>query len=158
MNWSELLLWGFVATLVMTTAMQAAMFLGLSRMSVPMLLGTIFTADREKAAVLGFTVHLTNGWAFAVLYAVVFESLGKATWWWGALFGALHAAVILAAMMPILPGLHPRMASERQGPEPTRALEPPGFLALNYGRRTPLVTLVAHLAYGIILGAGYQVS
>jgi len=34
----------------------------------------------------------------------------------------------------MLPGLHLRMASEQRGPEPTRQLEPPGFLALNYAR------------------------
>jgi hypothetical protein len=31
-------------------------------------------------------------------------------------------------------------------------LEPPGFLMLNYGRRTPFVTLIAHIAYGAIVG------
>ena len=31
-------------------------------------------------------------------------------------------------------------------------LEPPGLLALNYGRETPLVTLFAHVVYGAILG------
>jgi hypothetical protein len=50
------------------------------------------------------------------------------------------------------------MASEYQGPEPTRNLEPPGFLALNYGRRTPIFSLVAHTVYGIILGAFYHLS
>ena len=40
--------------------------------------------------------------------------------------------------LPLIPGLHPRMASEYQGPTPTRQLEPPGFLALNYGRPTPI--------------------
>jgi hypothetical protein len=31
-------------------------------------------------------------------------------------------------------------------------LEPPGLLALNYGIRTPAVTIAAHIAYGIVLG------
>jgi hypothetical protein len=31
-------------------------------------------------------------------------------------------------------------------------LEPPGLLALNYGAGTPVVTLVAHLVYGAVLG------
>lgn len=31
-------------------------------------------------------------------------------------------------------------------------------MALNYGRRTPLVTLAAHLAYGVILGAFYELA
>jgi hypothetical protein len=32
-------------------------------------------------------------------------------------------------------------------------LESPGFMLLNYGRGTPLVTVLAHLAYGAIVGA-----
>jgi hypothetical protein len=54
--------------------------------------------------------------------------------------------------MPLLPGVHPRMASERAGLSNGAALEPPGLLGLNYGRETPLVTMLAHLAYGIALG------
>ena len=50
------------------------------------------------------------------------------------------------------------MASEQHGPTPTRQLEPPGFLALNYGRRTPISVLVAHLVYGAILGAFYRLK
>jgi hypothetical protein len=50
------------------------------------------------------------------------------------------------------------MASEQRGPEPTRQLEPPGFLALNYGRRTPLSVILAHLVYGTILGAFYRLQ
>ncbi|MDA8164521.1 MAG: hypothetical protein M0017_05760 [Desulfobacteraceae bacterium] len=37
-------------------------------------------------------------------------------------------------------------------------LEPPGFLCLNYGRRTPLTTLFAYLVFGLIMGAFYQVG
>lgn len=58
--------------------------------------------------------------------------------------------------MPLLPSVHPSMASEHRGPEPTRALEPPGFLALNYGRSTPVITVAAHVVYGIVLGALYR--
>jgi hypothetical protein len=50
-------------------------------------------------------------------------------------------------------GVHPRMTTERAGPEIEARLEPPGPLALNYGRETPLVSLVAHVVYGGILGA-----
>ena len=31
-------------------------------------------------------------------------------------------------------------------------LEPPGFLLRNYGRGTPTATLLAHVAYGAIVG------
>ncbi len=46
-------------------------------------------------------------------------------------------------------------ASEQQGPTVMRQLEPPGFLALNYGYQTPVSVLIAHLAYGVILGSFY---
>lgn len=153
-----MLLWGFVATIVLTTIMSAAQGLGFSRMSMPFIVGTMFTPDRTRADMIGFVAHLVNGWIFAVVYALAFESWGRATWWLGAAIGLVHGLAVLVALMPVLPGLHPRMASEERGPEPTRALEPPGFMALHYGRRTPLVTIAAHMAYGAILGGFYHVT
>ena len=61
----------------------------------------------------------------------------------------VHASFVLAVGMPVLPGLHPRMANEEYGPTVVRQLEPPGFLGLNYGYRTPLSVLLAHLLYGV---------
>jgi hypothetical protein len=55
-------------------------------------------------------------------------------------------------ILPLLPGVHPRMASQRAGPSSTASLEPPGALALNYGAQTPAVAIAAHLAYGVMLG------
>lgn len=55
----------------------------------------------------------------------------------------------------ILPYVHPHMATERQGPTPTEWLQPPGFLGMNYGRRTVYVALVAHAVYEAILGGFY---
>ena len=155
MNIPGVLLWGFVATIFLTTIMAAAQGLGLSRMSIPFMLGTMVTPSRDRAPLLGFLIHLLNGWIFAVVYAFAFESWSRATWWLGAGIGLVHGLAVLVAAMPVLPGLHPRMASEHRGPEPTRALEPPGFMALNYGRRTPLLTLLAHVVYGAILGSFY---
>jgi hypothetical protein len=119
------------------------------------MLGTIFTANRDRAGVVGFFAHLVLGWLLACLYALAFESWNLATWWLGAGIGVIHALIVLVAVMPILPTMHPRMASEHRGPEPTRQLEPPGFMALHYGRRTPEITLVAHILYGAVLGAFY---
>jgi hypothetical protein len=158
MNLGSILLWGLMATVVLTTIMAASQGLGLTRMSMPFILGTMFTPDRNLAGPLGFGVHVLNGWLFALLYALAFEQLGRATWWLGAGIGLVHGLFVLVAVMSIIPGLHPRMASEQHGPTPTRQLQPPGFMALHYGRRTPAVTLLAHLAYGTLLGALYGVG
>jgi hypothetical protein len=158
MNWGSVALWGFVGTVVLTSLMAGSQGLGLSRMSIPFMLGTMLSPDRGRAALMGFGMHLLNGWLLAALYAAAFESWGRATWWLGAGVGLVHALIVLVAIMPLLPSLHPRMASEQHGPTPTRQLEPPGFLALNYGQRTPISVIAAHLVYGGILGAFYRLG
>jgi len=157
MSWSHWLLWGFVSTLVLTSIMEASLGLGLTRISLPYMLGTMFTPHRDRAKVMGFVFHLLNGWVFALLYIWAFQSWGRATWWLGALIGLVHVSFVLTAGMKLLPGLHPRMASETSGPTVVRQLEPPGFLALNYGFQTPLATVVAHVVFGTILGAFYLI-
>jgi uncharacterized membrane protein YagU involved in acid resistance len=156
MNWSDWLLWGFVATLALTTVLAGSQGLGLTRINLPYILGAMFTPHRERAKVIGFLVHLANGWIFSLVYVVIFHSWVRATWWGGAAIGAAHALFVLIVLMGVLPSFHPRMASEQKGPTVTRQLEPPGFLALNYGYQTPLSVLLAHLLYGAILGAFYS--
>jgi uncharacterized membrane protein YagU involved in acid resistance len=158
MNIASILLWGFVGTVSLTSIMAASQGLGLTRMSIPYLLGTMLTSSRDRAMLLGFAFHVMNGWIFAMIYALAFESWGRATWWYGAGIGLVHSLFVVLVGMNLLPAMHPRMANEQHGPSPTRQLQPPGFLALNYGRRTPLVTILAHLVYGAILGGFYQLA
>lgn len=156
MNVPSILLWGFVATIVLTTITTASQGLGLSRMSIPFMLGMMFTPDRRHAATYGFVTHVIVGWVLALGYALIFESWGRASWLLGGAIGLMHGFAFLLVLIPLFPAFHPRMASPLHGPEPTRSLEPPGFLALNYGRRTPIVALAAHVVYGIIIGAFYH--
>lgn len=150
--------WGFVATVVLTTILSMSQGMKLTRMSLPLMLGTIVSGDWGRAKIAGFAMHFVNGWLFSIPYALAFETWGLATWWLGAGIGIVHALFVLAAILPVLPGIHPRMASEYQQPDPTPLLEPPGFMGLNYGIGTPLTTLVAHVVYGTILGSFYQLT
>jgi hypothetical protein len=157
MNLQGALVSGFGATVILTSVGAAAQGLGLTRMDLPFILGTMVTADRDRAPLYGTAVHFVNGWIFAFLYIALFDQLHAAQWWIGGAFGLVHALFVLLLGLPVLPDLHPRMASERHGPTPTRLLQPPGFLGLHYGVRTPLVIVVAHVSYGIVLGALYRV-
>lgn len=152
----ELLLWGLLATFAMTTVLQGAQGLGLSRLSLPFLVGTFFTGDRRAALVVGYVLYTMGGWVFAFFYFPVFASLDAYTWWLGAAVGMLHGLVLLVGALPLLPHIHPRIASEYDGPSAIRNLEPPGFLALNYGYGTPLTTLLAQTIYGAMLGGFLQ--
>lgn len=156
MNFGNALLWGFAATVVLSIIIGAGRGLALTRIDLPFMLGTIFTSNRDRAKIYGTLFHFVNGWIFALIYAAAFTSTGISTWWFGALIGLVHALFVLVAGMSFLPGMHPRMASETTGPDPTRLLEPPGFLSLNYGAGSPFVNIVAHMVYGGILGHFYH--
>lgn len=158
MNWPSWALWGFVATMVLTTIEAGTQGVGLTRMSLPYIMGTMLTPSRDKAKLYGFILHFLNGWAFSLVYIFAFISWGEATWWRGAVIGIVHSLFVLVVVMTALPGVHPRMASETHGPTATRQLEPPGFLGMNYGIRTPVSIVISHAIFGAILGAFYHLK
>lgn len=136
---------GFAGTLVLTTALAAGSHLRLTRMDIPFLLGTAFTDDRTRAKVFGYTAHFVAGLVFALVYYAGFVALGQAGWKLGLVFGLVHALFAGTTLVNVLlPVVHPRMG--------TPLLESPGFMLLNYGRGTPTLTILAHLAYGAIVG------
>ena len=152
MDWAGWAVFGLLSTALLTAVMIAAQLGGLSRLDLPLILGTVVTPDPDRARAAGSIIHLLVGQGFALGYAATFALLGHATWWLGTLLGLLHGVVALTLLVPMLVGVHPRMASERAGPASTAVLEPPGLLALNYGAQTPVVTVLAHLVYGTALG------
>lgn len=144
---------GFVATLVLTTMMRGAGELGITRMDLPFLLGTVLTENRRKAKAIGYALHFILGVVFALFYAVFFLAIGRSTWWIGALLGVIHAgftAVVLINLL--LPVVHPRMGTSETAADEISLIEPPGFLMLNYGRNSALVAIAAHVVYGAIIG------
>jgi hypothetical protein len=146
------LIGGVVGTLVLTTALSGASELRLTRIDIPFLLGTAFTGDRRRAKVLGYALHLLSGLAFALAYYAVFLVIGEARWWLGVLFGLLHALFAGTTLVNvILPLVHPRMGTPFSAADTAPLLEAPGFMLLNYGRATPIVTVLAHMAYGAIV-------
>lgn len=156
MNFDQAVLWGFAATLVLTTLLTGSRAFGFTRMDIPFLLGTIFTSNRDRAKWVGFIIHLLNGWVFALIYIFAFHATGWNSLFFGAAIGLVHVLFLLMPGMLLLPSFHPRMASESEGPTSTKQLEPPGFLALNYGRQTPIATILAHVIYGGMLGFLYR--
>lgn len=157
MDLLDAIVWGFGATVVLTTLLRLGQSVGITRIDLPFILGSIFTYNRDRAKVYGFLVHLLNGWLFALLYVAAFESAGHAGLLLGASMGFVHGAFVTVVGIPLLPAFHPRMASEAWGPDPTQQLEPPGNFVLNYGASTPIITVLAHIIYGGILGYFYTV-
>lgn len=144
---------GMAGTLVLTTILSVASEMGVTRMDLALLLGTTVTANRRRAKAIGYIFHFLLGVCFALAYAFFFSVVGASSWWLGALLGALHAVFFSTVIVNVLlPVVHPRMATGETAANDTALLEPPGFLMLNYGGKTFPVTLVAHVAYGAIVG------
>ena len=144
---------GVLGTIAMTTAIRAASELGWTRMDIPFLLGTAVTSRRDRAQAIGYALHFVIGVIFALLYHIAFAATGGAGWVLGAAIGLLHGIFVGTALVSVmLPLVHPRMGTPMSASDSTPLLEPPGFLLLNYGRMTPVVTLVSHVIFGAVVG------
>jgi len=144
---------GFVGTIVLTTGLRVAQEAGLTRMDIPLLLGTAFSESRSRATVIGYFVHFAGGLVFSLGYAAIFLAVGREGVALGAGLGLAHGLVSGGPIVnALLPAVHPRMGTPWSDSDETPLLEPPGFLLANYGRHTAVVTLVLHVVYGAIVG------
>ena len=150
---------GLIGTVVLTTALRAASELGWTRMDIPFLLGAAFSTNRLRAKAIGYALHFAFGLLFALAYFAIFLAIDRSGWWLGAVFGLGHALFAGSALVNVLlPLVHPRMANPLTAAGSTPLLEAPGFLLTNYGRSTPVVTVLAHIAYGAIVGGFTSLS
>lgn len=144
---------GLVGTVVLTTILRAASELGITRMDIPFLLGTAVTTDRVRAKAFGYALHFGFGLLFALAYYAVFVVIDASGFLLGGLLGVVHALFAGSALVNVLlPAVHPRMGTDFTAAGDAPLLEPPGFMLLNYGTQTPVATVVAHVAYGAIVG------
>jgi hypothetical protein len=144
---------GLLGTVVLTTLLRGATELGWTRMDLPFLLGTAVTSDRARAKLAGYGLHFMFGLLFALGYWLVFAATGQSGIVIGALVGLLHGLFAGTALVSILlPAVHPRMGTGFDAAGAAPLLEPPGFMLINYGRQTPLATIVSHVVYGAIVG------
>jgi hypothetical protein len=147
------LLGGLAGTIVLTTLLRASSELGLTRMDLPFLLGTAVTADRVRAKAIGYVLHFGFGLLFALVYYAIFVVIDRSGFLLGGLFGLVHGLFAGSALVNVLlPAVHPRMGTGFTAAGSAPQLEPPGFLLLNYGRQTPVATIIGHIAYGAIVG------
>jgi hypothetical protein len=158
-NLVALVLWGFIASAAMATLLEGAQLSGRTRMSLPFLFGAFVSGNRRSAIVFGYVLYLLGGWAFAVLYALCLQTLHFHSVWESGLFGLAmglaHGLFLIAVFLPLLPYIHPRLATDYDGAAALARLEPPGPFGLNYGWATPLVTVLAQALFGVIFGLGY---
>ena len=128
---------GLAGTAVMTVLMYVAPMMGMPKMDIVGMLGSMFTTNKGVATVLGLIAHFMTGVVFALIYALLWSiGLGSATWLWGLVFGAVHGIVAIV-MIPLLMRMHPR-APEMAG-----------------GAMAKAGMLMAHMVYGLVVALVY---
>jgi len=152
-DWAGWAIFGVVATAALTSVLVAAQMTGLTRLDLPLLLGLVLADDPDRARAAGMVLHLGVGQGFAFGYACAFAVLDASPLWLGALLGGLHGFVALGVIVPLVASVHPRVLTDRAGRSSRPGLEPPGPLASNYGHQTAVITVAAHLAFGVALAA-----
>lgn len=124
---------GIVATLGLEAVRMTSFRFGGMPGDLPRLMGVLLM-DRfmlgpsPLSDALGYLYHLWNGAAFGIIFAVI---LGRRPLWWGIAFGQLVGLGFLAS--PVVKGMGV------------------GFMGLDMPTM-PLTVVLAHLAYGLILG------
>jgi hypothetical protein len=150
-SWPGALIWGFLGSAAFAGVLGSMERAGVTHLDWFDVLGSLFARARSpEARRIGMVAHfsvgllLSIGWAYTcALFRV------PATWVSGLIWG-LGLFFLTSLLLTSIGAFHPAM---RRGEAPD-----PGPAAANLGGLTTMGLLVAHLAYGILLGGLYRVA
>lgn len=147
-DWPGAVVWGIVATFAFMLFSMAGRAMGMTRMDLLDLLGSTIAPPRTAASrAIGAVLHHMNGALLAVAWAYGTALLGvPANWFTAAVWGVILWMLALL-MMSTMGAVHPAI---RRGEQ-----DDPGPAATNFGRMTPMGSLMGHLVYGLVLGLTY---
>ena len=95
---------GVVGTVVISMIMAMAPRMGMPKMAIWEMLGTMFNKDGNNA--LGWVIHFMMGVIFAIIYAALWAAgIGSATLASGVIFGVVHF-LVAGLMMGGMPMMH----------------------------------------------------
>lgn len=137
---------GLVGTAVISLIMAVGPRMGMPRMAIWEMLGSMFNPQGNSA--LGWVIHFMMGAIFAIVYAALWAAgIGSASVASGALFGVVHW-LIVGLMMGVMPMMH---AGIRSG-----TVQAPGvYMLQNGGIMAFMGGLIGHIVYGIVVALVY---
>lgn len=137
---------GFVATLLFTGILMMAPHMGMPKMDIVGLLGSMFGKDNRS---LGWIMHLMMGMVFGLVYAFLWSiGIGAATWSFGLLFGAVHW-LIVGLVMGMIPLMHAGIRSGK--------VQAPGiYMTKNGGVMAFMGGFVGHMLFGLFFALIYN--
>lgn len=138
---------GIGGTLLMSVIMAMAPVIGMPKMDIVGLLGTMF--NKEGSRPVGWALHLMMGVIFALIYTGLWSSgIGSPDAWSGLAFGAGHW-LVAGLMMGGVPMLHNGVRSGN--------ITAPGVYMINSGGAMSFAGgLLGHLIYGLSVAFVYR--
>lgn len=147
MNILNAVIAGLVSTVVFTMILMMAPKMGMPKMDIVSLLGSMFSAKPNQA--LGWVMHLMMGVVFALIYVFLWSrGIGAAIWTSGMVFGAVHWLIVGMAMA-MIPMMHVGIKSG--------AVKAPGlWMTGNGGGLMAFMGgLVGHMIFGAVVALVY---
>ena len=137
---------GFAGIAVMTVLMTMAPTMGMPKMDMPALLGSMFGAPGNKS--LGFLMHIMMGTLFGLVYAALFTVVtGPSIILLGVSFGVVQWLVV-GLMTGMVPMMHAGIKAGQ--------VEAPGVYMTNLGGMLGFVGgLMGHVVFGAVVGLVY---
>lgn len=128
---------GSTGRMVMLLLIYAGPFIGLPRIDVISMLGSLAAPNKQDAVTLGGAIHFVMGVFFALLYSALWGvGIGSATWWGGLIFGAIHGVLVILQLF-VVRRLFPQL------PEQFNT-----FLVM-------LSILINHMIFGLVVAVVY---
>lgn len=129
---------GIIGTVVFTIILYIAPTMGMPKMDIIGMIGTMTVEPGGAAPVVGAVGHLIMGVVFPVIYALIWAAgVGTATWVWGLVFGLVHGLGVALVGMPLMASVHPRSPERESGPRALAGI------------------LIVHAAFGIVVAVSY---
>jgi len=137
---------GVVGTTVMTMVMMMAPKMGMPKMDIVGMLGSMFSADGNR--MVGMVMHFMMGIVFAIVYALLWNAgVGTVTLLWGVIFGTGHW-LIAGVMMGSAAMMH---AGVKAG-----TVNAPGVYMINNGGMMAFMGgLIGHVIFGMVVALVY---
>lgn len=137
---------GVIATAVMTVMMTMAPRMGMPKMDMPGLLGSMFGAPGNK--MMGLVMHFMMGIVFAIVYAILFSTISDPSIIvLGVIFGVVHW-LIAGFMTGMMPMMHQGIKSGE--------VSAPGMYMNSMGMMGFVGGLMGHMVFGLVVGIVYQ--
>jgi hypothetical protein len=147
---------GLAGGLAFLMVVYMGLALGMTRMNFLEVLGTMFAPSGSKTAVysIGLAIHLMMSVAFGLAHAGLLHAIGATTVGqaagWDLLIGAGHGIVTLAVLPMALSFMHPLVRKH--------AMDSPRVALTGFGNGTPIGSIMAHVAFGLVTGAIYAAA